>query len=115
LDKQNKTIIFSDKTNILKEENLNFERIDFEQNLAPQILEVLYRHQIQSVIIEGGTKTIQTFIDSNLWDEARVFRGLINLKEGIKAPIIALKNIQKRSVGDNELILSRNNDGHNYF
>jgi diaminohydroxyphosphoribosylaminopyrimidine deaminase/5-amino-6-(5-phosphoribosylamino)uracil reductase len=34
----------------------------------------MYRHQIQSVI-EGGRQTLQTFIDANLWDEARVFSG----------------------------------------
>jgi diaminohydroxyphosphoribosylaminopyrimidine deaminase/5-amino-6-(5-phosphoribosylamino)uracil reductase len=33
--------------------------------------DVLYDHQIQSVIIEGGRQTLQTFIDANLWDEAR--------------------------------------------
>jgi diaminohydroxyphosphoribosylaminopyrimidine deaminase/5-amino-6-(5-phosphoribosylamino)uracil reductase len=39
--------------------------------------DALYDHQIQSVIIEGGRQTLQTFIDANLWDEARVFRGTI--------------------------------------
>jgi len=47
----------------------------------------LFKHQIQSVIIEGGAKTLQTFIDENLWDEARVFVGNINFNKGIKAPV----------------------------
>jgi len=34
---------------------------------------VLFKHKVQSLIVEGGAKTIQTFIDENLWDEARVF------------------------------------------
>jgi diaminohydroxyphosphoribosylaminopyrimidine deaminase/5-amino-6-(5-phosphoribosylamino)uracil reductase len=38
----------------------------------------MYRHQIQR-IIEGGRQTLQTFIDVNLWDEARVFSGNIFL------------------------------------
>jgi diaminohydroxyphosphoribosylaminopyrimidine deaminase/5-amino-6-(5-phosphoribosylamino)uracil reductase len=40
------------------------------------------------VIIEGGRQTLQTFIDANLWDEARVLRGTIHLKEGTAAPIL---------------------------
>jgi len=40
------------------------------------------------VIIEGGAKTIQTFIEENLWDEARVFTGQSVLKKGIKAPVL---------------------------
>jgi diaminohydroxyphosphoribosylaminopyrimidine deaminase/5-amino-6-(5-phosphoribosylamino)uracil reductase len=44
---------------------------------------------IRSVIIEGGRQTLQTFIDANLWDEARVFRGTIHLKEGTAAPILS--------------------------
>ncbi|QVY67623.1 bifunctional diaminohydroxyphosphoribosylaminopyrimidine deaminase/5-amino-6-(5-phosphoribosylamino)uracil reductase RibD [Polaribacter sp. Q13] len=71
-------------------ENVNkiiFEAINFENNLAQQICEVLQKHQIQSVIIEGGTQTLQTFIDENLWDEARVFVGETKFEVGVKAPI----------------------------
>ena len=49
---------------------------------------MLFKHKVQSLIVEGGGKTIQTFIDENLWDEARVFSGLVNFKEGTKAPIL---------------------------
>jgi len=43
---------------------------------------------IQSVIIEGGAHTLNTFIEAGLWDEARVFTGAVNLNSGIKAPQI---------------------------
>ncbi len=109
-DNQEKTIIFSDIPKAINEENSIFEIIDFKQNLAEQILNVLYKHQIQSVIIEGGSRTLQTFIDSNLWDEARVFIGNLNFGTGIKAPILALKNIEKHTIGNDILLISRNND-----
>ncbi|MBP6587861.1 MAG: riboflavin biosynthesis protein RibD, partial [Flavobacterium sp.] len=67
-------------------------------------------HQIQSVIIEGGRQTLQTFIDENLWDEARLFIGTNSFDNGIKAPIIALKNSTKQAVGNDTLITSRNHD-----
>lgn len=60
--------------------------IDFSQPIAKQICEILYKNNINSVIIEGGAKTLQTFIDENLWDEARVFTGQVNFNKGIKAP-----------------------------
>jgi diaminohydroxyphosphoribosylaminopyrimidine deaminase/5-amino-6-(5-phosphoribosylamino)uracil reductase len=45
---------------------------------------MLYDHQIQSVIIEGGRQTLQTFIDANLWDEARVFKELYTSKKALQ-------------------------------
>ena len=109
-DNQVKTIIFSAIPKPNKEENTTFEAIDFKQNLAKQILNVLYKHQIQSVIIEGGSQTLQTFIDENLWDEARVFIGNNNFETGIKAPLLALKNIEKHIIENDILLISRNND-----
>ena len=50
------------------------------------ICDSLYKENIQSVIIEGGTKTLQAFINANLWDEARVFTGAVCLKEGVSPP-----------------------------
>lgn len=80
------------KLQTLKKENsILFEQINFSENIAKQICEVLQKHKIQSVIIEGGTKTLQTFIDANLWDEARVFTGNTFFKTGIKAPILLAK------------------------
>ena len=107
---QTKTIVFSKSTALNQQENVNFEGIDFKKNIAQQILQILYKHQIQSVIIEGGRQTLQTFIDENLWDEVRIFIGNVTFDEGIKAPIIVLKNIKKHSVANDALIIYRNND-----
>ncbi|MEP5254751.1 MAG: bifunctional diaminohydroxyphosphoribosylaminopyrimidine deaminase/5-amino-6-(5-phosphoribosylamino)uracil reductase RibD [Winogradskyella arenosi] len=57
-----------------------------KQDIAKQICAVLYQRNINSVIIEGGAQTLQTFIDENLWDEARVFIGPSQFNEGVKAP-----------------------------
>ena len=63
-----------------------FEKINFLKPIAIQICAVLFKHNIQSLIVEGGTKTIQTFIDENLWDEARVFSGEVHFNDGVNAP-----------------------------
>ena len=109
-DNSIKTIVLSKVTKLISDENCIFEAIDFEQNTAQQILNTLYKHNIQSVIIEGGAKTIQTFIDENLWDEMRQFKGTTCFEKGIKAPSIALKKTEKTSIGTDTLLISRNHD-----
>ena len=81
-----KTIVLTENEKKSDNNNLAFEKLDFQQDLPNQICEVLYRHNLQSVIIEGGAKTLQTFIDTDLWDEARVFTGISEFHKGIKAP-----------------------------
>ena len=94
------TIVVTETRNEKQEtiENLIFETIDFSKNLAKQICDVLYKHQIQSVIIEGGTQTLQTFIDENLWDEARVFIGENEFENGIKSPIITGNFVSEENI-----------------
>ena len=90
LDGSAKTIIITaakDK-NIVSSKNLIFEEIDFSKNIAKQVCEVLSKYQIQSLIVEGGTQTLQSFIDEKLWDEAMVFVGNTSFVKGVKSPII---------------------------
>ena len=53
------------------EENLVYIKLE-KENFIDQILQSLFEMNIQSVMIEGGSKTLQSFIDAGLWDEARV-------------------------------------------
>ena len=110
LDNQVKTILFSSIESTNAEENTIFESINFEKDLADQILNSLYKHNIQSVIIEGGRKTLQTFIDANLWDEARVFIGENKFVSGTKAPLFQHKPVEKLFIDNDQLIISRNHD-----
>ncbi len=107
---QSKTIVFSKTVPTNKKENCIFEIVDFEKNIADQILQSLYKHQIQSIIIEGGQKTLQTFIDEEIWDEARIFIGTNYFEKGIKAPIILFKNKSKYTIEEDELVILRNHD-----
>jgi diaminohydroxyphosphoribosylaminopyrimidine deaminase / 5-amino-6-(5-phosphoribosylamino)uracil reductase len=53
------------------------------------ILNHCYTQNIQSIIVEGGTKTLQKFIDANLWDEARKIIAAHKMGEGYAAPILS--------------------------
>lgn len=110
LNNQVKTILFSKSKTAVIKENTTFECIDFQKNVAKQIVESLYEHQIQSVIIEGGSQTLQTFIDAKLWDEARVFIGNIHFTNGKKKPQLVSKEAEKQYIGADELIISKNHD-----
>lgn len=76
---------------------------DFDNFVPQYILFQLYLQDVQSVIIEGGAKTLLAFIKDGLWDEARVFTGQTTLKIGIKTPDIEGDIISIDSVGDDEL------------
>lgn len=105
-----KTIIFSNENKKTSTTNTQFEVIDFSKNIIPEILDVLYKNQIQSIIIEGGRQTLQSFIDENIWDEARIFVGKPSFGNGTKAPIISRKNNTKTTILSDELIQIRNYD-----
>jgi diaminohydroxyphosphoribosylaminopyrimidine deaminase/5-amino-6-(5-phosphoribosylamino)uracil reductase len=109
-DNQVKTIVFTSSENAISKENTTFERIDFKQNIATQIIDSLYKHNIQSVIIEGGLQTLQTFIDATLWDEARIFTGKTLLGAGIKGPLLPKTNSEKHLIEKDELTILRNHD-----
>lgn len=81
---------------------------DFNKPLAQQIGDLLHKHHILSVIIEGGQQTLQTFIDENIWDEARVFFGKTKFKEGLKSPTISGKLISEKTIIDDILKIYTN-------
>jgi diaminohydroxyphosphoribosylaminopyrimidine deaminase/5-amino-6-(5-phosphoribosylamino)uracil reductase len=109
-DNQTKTIVFSSNVLPFEKELVQIEEIDFEKNIAAQIVAILYLQEIQSVIVEGGRQTLQTFIDANLWDEAKVFKGMIDLKEGTPTPILKQKSNNLQSIQEDQLLIFRNYD-----
>lgn len=110
LNGQVKTIVICQTRTAIDKENTIFEVIDFKQNIARQITEVLYRHQIQSLIVEGGQKTLATFIEENLWDEARIFTGSTIFTSGTKAPTFIKTPSEKYRISNDELIITKNHD-----
>lgn len=105
ISKENLIFDSSALTILLSEENL-----DFSKSIVKQIVDILFEEKIQSLIVEGGSKTLQSFIDENLWDEARVFRGGSCFNAGIKAPVINGKLLTKHKIVDDELINYSNYD-----
>lgn len=114
LDETIKTLVIceeeaKEKNARISSENLIFETIDFNKDITTEICKVLHKHTIQSLIIEGGAKTLQSFIDADLWDEARIFTGDAHFKNGIKAPI-APGNFKEKSTKTGDILRIYTND-----
>jgi len=68
------TIVFTEHKQE-SDTNLTYVEIDFNSSdLIQNILNYLYKEKIQSLIVEGGSKLLQSFIGQDLWDEARIFK-----------------------------------------
>tara|TARA_B100000925_G_scaffold268748_1_gene230081 strand:- start:150 stop:1112 length:963 start_codon:yes stop_codon:yes gene_type:complete len=72
------------------------------------ITNFLHKKNIQSVLVEGGNKTLKTFIENNLWDEARVFKSKNKLKKGVLAPKINGIKFYEENIKDDNLKIIRN-------
>ena len=98
-DHSTPTIVFTAEKKE-NEENLEYITIDFSADILPQILTVLYERKIQSLMVEGGTTLLQSFIDSGLWDEMFVEHSARVLGEGVKSPVIPKGAVMKTEMRD---------------
>jgi diaminohydroxyphosphoribosylaminopyrimidine deaminase/5-amino-6-(5-phosphoribosylamino)uracil reductase len=87
-DQSVETLVFNEVKTDIDGKNKYIALEDFDRYVPQYILYQLYLQDIQSVIIEGGAYTLNTFIEAGLWDEARIFTGNTALLKGIKAPQI---------------------------
>ena len=71
----------------------------------PRLMADLHQRQVQSLMVEGGAKTLQSFIDASLWDEIRVETSGLLVSGGTKAPVLpAGLTLLKREVYDDNVV-----------
>lgn len=90
--------------------NLLYVKLD-EHNWKHELLADLFKRNIQSLIIEGGSKLITEFIQEGLWDEARIFEAQKTFEKGIQAPTVIGRLSSKEQFQDDELRLIMNTNG----
>ena len=107
-DNSQKSIVFN-----FEEEkqigNTVFCRLSDRENPEKELLNKLYSMQIQSLLVEGGQRTLQRFINLNLWDEARVLIGNKYFGKGLQAPVLPQTPQQIESAGKDKIIFSISN------
>jgi len=83
--------------------NVSYVSVPRRGSMIKYAMNRLFENGIQSVFVEGGSFTIQSFIEENLWDEARVFRTPVMLNDGISAPVLESAPNQTFSVLTDQL------------
>lgn len=86
-----RTLVFTQKTTGQLNQQTEYIQLDFTQDILPQIMEILYQNKLQSLLVEGGSILLQSFIDAELWDEAYIEKTPFHLDDGIQAPFIQKK------------------------
>jgi len=105
-NRKSETWIFNEKLE-KTDANLRYIKIDFNK-LIKELTEYLYSENILSLIIEGGKQLAQSFIDSGIWDEARVFEGRIVFNKGVSAPLIHGIIPEETHIQNDRLLIYRN-------
>lgn len=85
MDQSAETIVFSEIARESKP-NLEFIPLKFGPGMLGEINDFLFRRGIQSLLIEGGKSLLESYMQENLWDEARVYIGNKRFGSGVKAP-----------------------------
>ncbi|TDS12263.1 bifunctional diaminohydroxyphosphoribosylaminopyrimidine deaminase/5-amino-6-(5-phosphoribosylamino)uracil reductase RibD [Sphingobacterium paludis] len=102
-DDATETIVFNAKETNWQAKRKHIALENFSLYLPQNIMYQLYLMDVQSIIIEGGAKTLQLFIDAGIWDEARVFRSDVRWESGIASPRLAKDPVSSMKVGNDRL------------
>jgi diaminohydroxyphosphoribosylaminopyrimidine deaminase/5-amino-6-(5-phosphoribosylamino)uracil reductase len=87
----------------LGKDGLAYYQVSFDADLVQQIMHALYQLNIQSVLVEGGARLLQSFIDEGYWDEIRLITNTeLQLEEGIASPVF-----NGHKINEEELISDR--------
>lgn len=95
------TLIFTEKDRQNKQ-HVEYIKIDFDENCLKTILQKLYERDINSVLVEGGSKLLNSFIGEKLWDEANVEVSPQKIHEGVAAPILPFQPETRKTFESHE-------------
>lgn len=65
-----------------------FPELDFGRPVVPQVLGELCRRGVRSLLVEGGARTLRSFIDCGAWDSIRVETSPVTVTGGTRAPAV---------------------------
>ena len=106
-DNQSPTIIFNSVLD-KQEDQTSYVSINFDGKFLQDMLTFLHEKGIQSVLVEGGRMLLESFIQGNLWDEARVFKGTRKFGAGITAPSIPVVQPEEYFIQEDILMVYYN-------
>ena len=102
-NKEVRTIIFNEQMDA-EEGSLRYIKTEDVMGLQ-NIMRELFLLNIQSVLVEGGATLLQSFIDDNLWDEARVIKNeSLTIENGIDAPGLSNNTMEHKDQDTGDVI-----------
>jgi diaminohydroxyphosphoribosylaminopyrimidine deaminase/5-amino-6-(5-phosphoribosylamino)uracil reductase len=101
------TLVFTSETG-KSHDYAEYITLPAENDYLPAILKRLYEMEVQSLMVEGGAFLLRSFINSGLWDEARVITGEVDFVSGIPAPVINADPVEILSMGTDRLEIFKN-------
>jgi len=106
MDGKHPTWVFNEKKDN-QVGNITYRKISFE-NPAPEMIQALYNQGFISLLVEGGRRLLQSFVDTGIWDEARVFIGDRLFHKGVKAPKIEAGFVKDTKFDEDTLFIYKN-------
>ena len=103
-----KTIIFTTKANRISSKDKTTKYIVPNIWELEEMLSILYSEGIRSIIIEGGQKILNSFVEKKMWEEARVFTSSKELETGLKAPNLNSKPLSEFRILTDRLQIFKN-------
>lgn len=112
-DGQQQTVIFN-ATKQDTSENVRFYKLRNADSLVKEILQACYEMNIQSILIEGGNKLAESFINAGMWNEARVIENTsLIINNGLRAPVLTNHHITYSETISTDLISYYQNNVEN--
>lgn len=87
-DGNTSTLVFTSQPNHPERKGVEYCTLDFSYSILPALLKELHQRGVQSLLVEGGSTLLQSFLDEGYWDEAHVEVSPIVLHTGVSAPVI---------------------------
>jgi len=76
-------------------QTVHYVQLDPDLPVPSQIAAYCYGQNIQSILVEGGLKLLQDFIDLGFWDECRVITNTqLKIGAGLDEPVLGKKELR---------------------
>ena len=105
-DQHEPTVVYTSQV-VSDKPNLEYKIISFNGDELGEILTDLYKRGVLSLIVEGGQLLLNSFINSGIWDEARMFVGKNIFHGGVRAPVFEGNLIKSEELDDSWMFLFR--------
>lgn len=107
------TLFITESNQVLTDSVKSLRKLKFDESLIPRLSQLLYSdYGICRLLVEGGAKTVNAFLESNSWDEIWQFKANKQLNKGVRAPYIERKYAYMERFLDDSLYVYYN-EGHN--